>query len=86
MIQYLHFFFGHRVRAIISSIVLGALAITVVFFPHAITKVISNLLGAILTGIVMAIGPLMQPLLTLIIIGIGFGIMMRGFRGSGKKK
>jgi hypothetical protein len=48
--------------------------------------VISNLLGAILTGIVMAIGPLMQPLLTLIIIGIGFGIMMRGFRGSGKKK
>lgn len=85
MMPYLQFFFGNRIRAISSVVVFGSLGLVAQFHPEMITRTIQNLLGAILAGIIMAIGPVMGPLMVLVIMGIGFRVMLRGLRGSGKK-
>ena len=67
------FFFGTPVRLIATVLVVAALA--------AVSKIWPGLIQSGLCNLAKELMPLLQLGLILVIMGIGVGIMLRGFRG-----
>lgn len=76
--MWIRFFIGTPARFIATALVVAALA--------AVSKVWPGLIASSLAGLAKELGPLLQVGLTFVIMGIGFGIMIRGFRGTKSKK
>ena len=86
MLQFIQFVMSTRERMIIvGSILLAfglAFATVVMFFPQVITRAVSNLLGAVIGGILIVVSPILGPLL---IIGIIIAVF-KGLMGKASKK
>ena len=84
--RYFRFFFGTPRRLMVSLVAVVILAGIEFFFPGNITVALVAAGAAVLTAVVRLLngflGPLAFAVLPLIIVGIGFRIMMRGFGGG----
>jgi hypothetical protein len=80
----IQFAFATRNRAIVSGIVLAVFAGVVMFRPQIIARAVSNLLGAILAGVLSIIGPHLGGIfLTVFVFWLIFQMAKSAF---GKKK
>jgi hypothetical protein len=88
--RYFRFFLGTPRRALASLIAIALLVLVEQFAPGTIASglvaVGTSVLLAILTLLERFLAPLAIALLPLIIAGVGFRIMLKGFGGGRKKK
>lgn len=88
--RWFRFFFGTPARALATLIALVTMAALEHFAPGTIAAALIAVGTQVLTAVIALVerflGPLAYAFLPLIIAGIGFRIMMRGFGGGGKRK